>query len=174
MTTTRTLLFTAAAAALASALACDGPCDPGPEGPENQDPPSLGGCPELPPGTEPIPDLAVARAHERFGGLMITLSDRPLACGESAAQHDYCGDGHGVTLGVPADLANVGAYPLKSPVFVEFETPDALVVGGGGEITQASVELFTLSDLCVTGRIVGLTAAGGPFEGGFRAPRCTP
>ena len=62
----------------------------------------------------------------------------------------------------------------SAAVGVEFETPDALVVGGGGEITQASVELFTLSDLCVTGRIVGLTTAGGPFEGGFRAPRCTP
>ncbi|MEZ4453275.1 MAG: hypothetical protein R3B09_27680 [Nannocystaceae bacterium] len=174
MTITRTILLTAASAGLWGALACDGPCDPSPESPTNQDPASLAECPDLPPGVDPIPGLAVARASPRFGGLMLTLSERALACGEPAAQHDYCGDALGLGVGLPAEEVLVGAHSLRSPVYVELERPDLVAVGGASELVNATVELFTVDEHCVTGRIVGLAGVGGPFDGGFRAPRCTP
>lgn len=162
------------AVACAGLLACD--CEPVPDNPGNQDPDSLAACPELPPGVTPIEGLAVAHASDRFDGLVVTLSSRPLACGEPAAQHGYCPstDDRGLTLGFPGPQATLGVYPLGDPLYVEFETPDLLLTGGGGDLDEAQVEIFAITDECVTGRIVGLVAKDGPFEGGFRAPRCTP
>lgn len=131
-------------------------------------------CPELPPGVEAIDDLAVAHAYTRFGGLILTLSTRPLACAEPAAQHDQGGQGYGLTVGLPEDRSIVGTHALAHPVYIEFETPSRLSVGGGGDLRNASVELFEITDTCVTGRVIGLEQRGGPFDGGFRAPRCTP
>src|SRR5690606_18916278 len=74
------LLRVLCATALGAALACDQPCEPTPDGPGNQDPQSLEPCPPLPDGVEPIEGLAVAHAVDRFGGLTLTLSTRPLAC----------------------------------------------------------------------------------------------
>ncbi len=123
---------------------------------------------------DPIGGLFVAHAADRFDGLTLTLSTRPLACGEPAAQHGYCGDDErGLTLGFPAAEATVGVH-LLGPLYMEFETPDSLSVGGGGSLGEATVELFEITEACVTGRIIGLSENGGPFDGGFRAPRCTP
>lgn len=159
---------------VAAAPGCDGACEPPPATPGNQDPASLAVCPALPPGVEPIPGLSVARASERFGGLVLTLSTRPLACGEPAAQHDYCDgdDDRGVSFGLPAAQSVVGAVEIGHPVYIEYETPTRLSVGGS--IDGASLEIFAITDSCVTGRIVGLAAHEGPFDGGFQAPRCTP
>lgn len=159
------------------APACDDLlCTPVPDLPGNQSADDLEACPELPPGVAPIEGLAVARASERFDGLVLTMSTRPLACGEPASQHGYCAsdDDRGLTLGLPAEQSAPGTYPLRTPIYVEFETPDASNHGGGGELRLASVELFAVTDTCVTGRIVGLVAQDGPFDGGFRAPRCAP
>jgi hypothetical protein len=144
--------------------------------PDNQSAADLDAvCPELPPDVEPIPGLTVAHAFERFDGLVVTLSTRALACDEPAAQHDQGSSfqDRGLTLGLPAAQAIVGEHPLSHPLFVEFETPDSIQVGGGG-LDGASVEIFAITNECVTGRIVGLVDVGGPFDGGFRAPRCTP
>lgn len=155
--------------------ACD-VCEPTPMRPTNQDAESLAACPPLPPDVEPIPDLHVAHASPRFDGVTLTLSTRPLACGEVAAQHGYCPseDDWGLTLGLPRETLVPGIYALRDPIHIEFETPTQLSVGGGGEIGEAQVELFEVTDSCVTGQIIGLADAGGPFDGGFRAPRCTP
>lgn len=131
---------------------------------------SLEPCPALPEGVQPIEDLVSARAHERFGGLVVTLSDRPLECEDPAAQHGYCGEGNGVTMALSAEMSTAGEH---SPVYLEFETPDTINVGGGGELGQATLEIFEVTDSCVTGRVVGLAEHGGPFSGGFRAPRCS-
>jgi hypothetical protein len=159
--------------ALAAGAGCD-VCDAPLAGPGNQDSDSLALCPPLPPGVAPIDGLAVAHAADRFGGVLLTLTTRALACGESAAQHDYCDvDGaRGVTIGLPEESTAVGAIALGYPVFVEYETADRLRVGGG--IDGATLEIFAITDTCVTGRIVGLLAAQGPFDGGFLAPRCSP
>ncbi|WAS91219.1 hypothetical protein [Nannocystis punicea] len=159
------------------APACDALlCEPVPDLPGNQSAEDLAACPELPPGVAPIEGLAVARAVRRFDGLVLTMSTRPLACGEPASQHGYCtsDDDLGLTLGIPAEQAVPGVYSFQSPIYVEYETPGASVAGGGGELSLASVELFAITDTCVTGRIVGLVDQHGPFDGGFRAPRCTP
>jgi hypothetical protein len=159
--------------------ACD-VCEPPPMRPTNQDAESLALCPPLPPGVEPIADLHVAHANARFDGITLTLSTRPLACGEPAVQHGYCPseDDRGLTLGIPGESLVPGMHALRHPIFVEFETPTASVVGGGGEVGEAQVELFEITDTCVTGRIIGLAELDGPidgpFDGGFRAPRCTP
>jgi hypothetical protein len=155
--------------------ACDA-CEAPPMRPTNQDAESLAACPPLPPGVEPIAGLHVAHAESRFGGVTLTLSTRPLACGEPAAQHGYCPseDDRGLTLGIPGESLVPGPHALRHPIFVEFETPTWMAVGGGGEIGEAQVELFEITDSCVTGRIVGLAAHDGPFDGGFQAPRCTP
>lgn len=151
-------------------------CEPVPALPGNQSADDLEACPELPPGVTPIAGLAVARAVSRFDGLVLTMSTRPLACGEPASQHGYCAsdDDLGLTLGLRAEESVPGTYPLQTPVYVEFETPEARVHGGGSDLELADVELFAVTDTCVTGRIVGLVDQHGPFDGGFRAPRCTP
>ncbi|HLT38047.1 MAG TPA: hypothetical protein VK034_17295 [Enhygromyxa sp.] len=156
-------------------LACDH-CEPTPEGPGNQDPVSLGSCPALPPGVEPIDGLAVAHAVDRFGGLSLTLSSRPLACGEPAVQHGYCPrDGNlGLTVGLPAPQAVVGMYSLGYPLYMEFEAPNISNVGGGGDLREASIEIFEITQTCVTGRVIGLEDKDGPFDGGFQALRCEP
>jgi hypothetical protein len=160
---------------VAGAPGCDDDCEPSPVGPGNQDPVSLAACPALPPGVEPIDGLSVVHATDRFGGVVLTLSTRTLACGEVAAQHEYCrGSDRGLTIGLPAELAAVGETTLGHPVFVEFETPDRLSVGANFKVAETSLEIFALTDTCVTGRIAGLAAQGGPFEGGFQAPRCSP
>ncbi|HLT38448.1 MAG TPA: hypothetical protein VK034_19310 [Enhygromyxa sp.] len=168
------LLRVLCATALAAALACDQPCESTPKGPGNQDPQSLESCPPLPPGVEPIEGLAVGHAVERFGGLALTLSTRPLACGEVAAQHGYCSyNGNlGLTVGLTAEQTVIGEQPLAYPVYVEFETPELMSVGGG--LGDASIELFAITDTCVTGRLIGLVDHDGPFEGGFQARRCEP
>ncbi len=153
-------------------MACDVTCEHPPDVLGNQDPVSVEMCPPLPPGIEPIDDLLTARASDRFDGLTLTLSTRALACGEPAAQHGYCGDGHGLTVGLTSEDSVVGSHAL-GPAYMEFETPDTLSVGGGGSLGEARVELFEITDTCVTGRIIGLASRGGPFDGGFRAPRCS-
>ncbi|MBV1857443.1 MAG: hypothetical protein KUG77_03455 [Nannocystaceae bacterium] len=117
--------------------------------------------------------LRSARVSDRFGGLSLTLSTRPLTCGEPAAQHGYCEEGYGLTLGLSAEDAVVGSHSLDGDIYMEFETPDQLSVGGGGPLGQATVELFEITDTCVTGRVIDLASNGGPFDGGFRAPRCS-
>lgn len=169
------LTWAGCAAALAITPACD-QCESTPERPGNQDPQSLEPCPPLPPGVEPIEGLAVGHAVERFGGLTLTLSTRTLACGEPAVQHGYCfNDGNlGLTVGLPADQSVVGEHPLKHPLHIEFEAPDISHVGGGGDLREASIEIFEITDSCVTGRVIDLVDKGGPFDGGFQAPRCEP
>lgn len=136
---------------------------------------SLEPCPPLPDGVEAIDGLVSARVTDRFEGLDVTLSTRALACGEPAVQHGWCGDDErGLTVGFAAEEATVGVHPLGHPIYVELETPGRSAVGGGGDLREATVELFEITDTCVTGRIVGLVEKDGPFDGGFRAPRCTP
>lgn len=155
----------------AGLAACD-MCEPVPDRPGNQSPVDLEICPPLPGGIERIEGLVSVRAHDRFDGLVLTLSDRALACGEPAAQHGYCSGGEGLTIGFSEQEAVPGVHPLEYPLFLEFETPDTLSVGGS--LRGASVELFEVTDSCVTGRLVGVVAGGGPFDGGFQAPRCAP
>ncbi len=171
----RNLARASCAAAFAATLACDY-CEPTPEGPGNQDPASLEECPPLPPGVEPIDGLSVGHVVDRFGGFYLTLSTRPLACGEPAVEHGYClDDGNlGLTVGFPARQAVVGQYPLGYPLYVEFEAPGISLAGGGGELREASIEIFEVTDSCVTGRVTGLVDKQGPFDGGFRARRCEP
>ena len=170
------LSWAGCAAAFAATLACDPYCEATPEGPGNQDPVSLESCPPLPPGVEPIEGLTVGHVVDRFGGLYLTLSTRPLACGEPAVQHGYCSDDEqlGLSVGFPARQAVVGEHPLGYPLHVEFEAPGTRNVGGGGDIREASVEIFEITDSCVTGRVIGLEDKHGPFDGGFRALRCEP
>lgn len=162
------------ACCLAGPPACDGSCEPPLDAPGNQDPVSLDPCPPLPAGVDPIEGLVSGHASDRFGGLTLTLSTRPLACGEPAVQHGYCGgDERSITLGFPEEELSLGVHAL-GPLYVEFEQPGTTSVGGGGQINQATVELYAITEACVTGRIAGLAAADGPFDGGFQAPRCTP
>jgi hypothetical protein len=161
------------ACCLAGPSACD-PCDRPPDHPGNQDSASLEPCPPLPAGIEPIEGLVSGHASDRFDGFTLTLSTRGLACGEPAAQQDYCGDDErGVTLGFPAEEAVPGVHEVRD-LYIEFEAPGITSVGGGGRIGDVTVELFEITDACITGRIVGLTDVDGPFDGGFQAPRCTP
>lgn len=172
MTRTATLLILLFG--VAAAPGCDGACESPPAIAGNQDPASLAVCPALPEGVEPISGLAVARTTERFGGLVLTLSTRALACGEPAAQHGYCDDGdqRGLTISLPAEQSAVGTAALGTPVYIEYETPTQMSVGG--RAAGATVEIFAITESCVTGRVVGLAANGGPFDGGFQAPRCAP
>jgi len=158
-------------------LGCDSVCEELPEhAVGNQAPQDLESCPELPEGVEPIQGLAVARSMERFDGLVLTLSSRPLPCGAPAAQHGFCPNdgGHGLTVGIPARALDDPIYDHASDPsrgHVEYENDERSSVG---HVRGLMVELFTISDACVTGRIFGLTEHREPLNGGFRAPRCSP
>ena len=119
-----------------------------------------------------VEGLATGHAYDRFDGLVVTLSDQRLACGDVAVQNDYCGDDRALTVSFPADEATPGIHSLSYPLYVEFSRDDGATIGGGAP--GASVELLEITDTCVTGRIFDFVDAGGPFDGGFRAPRCTP
>ena len=131
-------------------------------------------CPALPEGVEMIPGLATQTAHDRFGGLVITLSTRTLACEEPALQNGQRGSGLGLTLGLPENMVVLGPQPFAdaSGIFVEWEASQSAGAGGHGGFDQGVVELLSISETCVTGRVSGLADDGGPFDGGFRAPRC--
>ena len=149
---------------------CD-QCEPQPELPSNQDAVSLEGCPPLPEGVEPIEGLVTGQIFDRFDGMVLTLSDRGLACGEPAAQSGRCGPGRGLTVGF-VEEPTPGVWSFGGTSYIELETPNSITVGAG--LRNASLEFFTVTDTCATGRLVGVEDDGGPFDGGFRAPRCTP
>lgn len=158
------------------ALGCDPACEELPEtAAGNQAPSELSACPALPPGVEPIPGLAVARSMERFDGLLVTVSTRPLPCGEPAAQHGFCplNSDYGLTVGIPPEALAETVFDLREHpgVYVESETPEQMVVGVIAP--GATMELFTISDTCVTGRIAGLSGGRERLNGGFQAPRCS-
>lgn len=84
-------------------------------------------------------------------------------------------------MGLDAEHLAVGKYSLDALLdtgYLEYQRFDeelgcASRVGTGLE--DATIEILSVSDTCVTGRFAGLERAGGPaLDGGFRAPRCTP
>lgn len=152
--------------------ACEEPPD---AAASNQDPQNLEICPPLPEGLEPIEGLSAAHSWSRFGGLMITLSSRPLACGDLAAFHGYCSsqEARGITLGLSAEHNMIGLYSAGDIAYVEFEQGESF--GSGGGLRGATLELLTIDDACVTGRIAEVSGTQEPiFTGGFQAPRCLP
>ncbi|MBL4688002.1 MAG: hypothetical protein JKY37_25650 [Nannocystaceae bacterium] len=168
MTTIRLYRLQAAALACCAGLwGCDG--EPEPDGPGNQDRTTLAMCAPLPDGLEPIPGLSVAHVTERFGGLYFTLSSRALACGEAAAQHPYRGDGRGLSIGLLAEDAEEGLHSLAGRTHIEYETPTNNSVGLAP--ADATIELFEISEDCITGSISGF--GDRPFDGGFQAVRCS-
>lgn len=167
VTTIRRYRLQAAALACCAGLwGCDG--EPEPDGPGNQDRTSLAVCPPLPEGLEPISGLSVAHVTDRFGGFYFTLSSRALACGEAAAQHPYRGDGRGLSIGLLAADAEEGLHSLTGRTHVEHESPSQISVGAAPP--NATIELFEISQDCITGSISGF--GGQPFDGGFQALRC--
>lgn len=157
-------------------------------------------CQALPEGTELIPNLTTGWAVEHSGGgVRLIFSDISLACGDDADQgltelaREQCIDGWSYSLLIPAEILEPGLYNLDDYT-VEFRQQDVTTESGFGcgDECQASgtglggapgtsiaaqLEIFSVTEECITGRVIGLeTGQIQPpppeLNGGFHAVLC--
>lgn len=159
-------------------------------------------CPALPEGTDFIPNLTTGWAVKQSGpegGVRLVFSDISLACSDDADQtltdlaRQQCISGWAYSLFIPSDLLEPGLYELDDYT-VEFRQQavkaeaglgceDECGVSGTGAGTapgaklNAQLEIFSVSDECITGRVIGLeTGQISPpppeLNGGFHAVLC--
>lgn len=159
-------------------------------------------CGPLPQGVEPIEGLSTAWAvmvapdkdnNPTFSvatqSLVLRLSDQGIGCDETLAPELLtCPDGWATDITVRQGDPKPGRYALAdhgqgfsvatvwrerrgNTAVCEGETVDSPFSGG-------EVEIFTVTDDCVVGRLVDtalpLGEAGAPVQGGFVALRCDP
>lgn len=160
-------------------------------------------CEPLPEGVSMIPTLRTGWARMVNGSIHILLSDTALRCPRSENGSDAlldvppCGDAMWLlTYDLPEEMQAVGTYQLSEhavnwDMSQRSETDTGLGCGSscasmsvgasfipGATGPDAQLELFSINDQCITGRIVGLdqsnqTVPPPPeLNGAFRAVRC--
>lgn len=157
-------------------------------------------CKGLPEGTDFIPNLTTGWAVKQAeGGVRLIFSDVSLACADDAdlglteLTREQCIDGWSYSLLLPPEILEVGLHDLADYT-VAFRQQDVKadsgfgcgdqcgVIGTGsgtgpGIKLQAQLEIFSVSDECITGRVIGLeTGQIQPpppeLNGGFHAVLC--
>jgi hypothetical protein len=159
-------------------------------------------CEPLPDGVEFIPELKSGWAvkSSSTGGLRLMFSDLAMECNEHAdeslmdAAGDNCINAWTSSFALPPEISAPGTYNLADYI-VAFEpltlhhepgfscsgcdSPGA--VGGAqrydGHGPDAILELYSVTDDCVTGQIIGLDSGQNwppppEYNGGFHAVRC--
>ena len=160
-------------------------------------------CEALPEGVPFIPELrsgwAVAQPDSQT--LRLVFSNAALECSNDpgasiAALTRECVSAWSYSLLVPASLLQPGTYDLADYP-VTFSDDQGMIdrgagcgadcamgmTGGGnapGGTVEATLEIYNVSEDCITGRITGLTHPGQiqppppEDDGGFHTVRCTP
>jgi hypothetical protein len=161
-------------------------------------------CPGVPPGVALIPNLRTGRAIDEpaTGGIRLLFSDLALACQELGDEgigpiaQDLCVNAWSFSMLLSPEMQMPGVYkPSFLPEFtmsVATMTPTpgcggrctgggGTLGGGGGPNDGASLEIYSVTDQCITGRFQGLftTDKGSSppipeINGAFHAVRCTP
>jgi hypothetical protein len=163
-------------------------------------------CPGVPPDTPLIAQLRTGRAMPGTpsGSVRLLFSDQPLACdpnGVTTLARQTCGvSSWSFSLSLLPEMQTPGTYALSDyPVGFEDEMstagPDGgcgagacsgggfstggASAGGGRVSTPGVIEIYRVTDLCITGRFQGLmTGQISPpppdLDGAFHAVRCTP
>lgn len=159
-------------------------------------------CADLPDGVEFIPELTSgwALTNTETGRVRLIFSNLALECktGTEAATlkqaSDNCISAWSSSFELPAELLRPGTYDL-SQYLASFEPLTAHVEPGfacsscssagpvagprraDGMGPDALLEIYSVSDNCITGRIAGLTTGQNfppppEYNGGFHAVRC--
>jgi len=159
-------------------------------------------CEELPNDVDFIPELRSGWAVTESDGKRVSLvfSDAALGCIADPALaiqelSSHCVEAWSYTLTVPTEILKPGKYDLAdySVGFTQASSfsdrgagcqseCDHGMVGGGtapGARIEATLEVFSVSDECITGRIRGLESGQispppPEWNGGFHAVRCEP
>jgi hypothetical protein len=161
-------------------------------------------CESLPDGVDFIPELRSgwAVAQDDSQSVRLVFSNAALECGDdpgarmSKLSHQ-CVAAWSYSLLVPSELLQPGTYDLAQYTvgYTDAQSlPDrgagcgsdcsagmtggGLAPGGGAKV-EATLEIYSASDECVTGRISGLKnnqiePPPPEFNGGFHAVRCSP
>lgn len=161
-------------------------------------------CEELPDDVEMIPGLTTgwAVAQEDSGAVRLIFSDIALACENDAdsslseISRTECISGWSYSYVLPAEVLVPGSYNLADYA-VDFREQQSTAehnagcssecagsgIGGGtapsGNGPDAVLEIYSVSDECITGRLTGLdTGQISPpppeLNGAFHAVRCSP
>jgi hypothetical protein len=162
-------------------------------------------CPGVPAGTPLIANLRTGRAmsDSSTANLRLLFSDQPLPCEPLASSamntlaRETCVSAWSFSLSLLPEMQKPGVYVLANyPVGLEDSVvtmaPDrgcgggacsgggfGSAGGGGTGSTPGIVEIYSVTDQCITGRFQGLmTGQIEPpppdFDGAFHAVRCTP
>ena len=122
------------------------------------------------------------------------FSTEVLACREPSyggpSPSQACNDGWTIAFTLPSELLTPGVHNLKDYVinFVELVTTPTTGKGcqaagctgggGGGPKRDVTIEIYTVTDECITGSILqwdsGYISPRIEFTGAFHAVRCTP
>jgi hypothetical protein len=174
-----------------------------PEAPRQAGYEVLAACPAVPNDTTPIAGLHTAWAIDEpsAGGIRLLFADHPLACRRDSHLLGGTMDGKTCTpswqfaFTLSADLQKPGTYNLND---YEADYADSVVMSipskgcsgggcmgggsgaaGGAKGPDSTIEIYSVTDECVTGRILRLergvsTPPPPDFTGTFQAVRCTP
>jgi hypothetical protein len=157
-------------------------------------PPTPATCPAIPRDAPLIAELASGQVVDDGQSVTLQFSSSVFSCGEwsNDTSSADCRDRWNLSLTVPASAIAPGTYSL-SQLGTQFG--DLLVttlsgqgcshecpmsVSGTGPTpfvdTAATLQIFTVSDQCITGKLTGVKdphfAAAPNFDGSFFAVRC--
>jgi hypothetical protein len=154
-------------------------------------------CTAVPDGETFIQDFRTGWAlGTEGGGVRLVLSSRAVTCRDpniadtGHSPKDSCTVGWTLAFTVPSELLTPGVHELAGHPIDFFEsaefqnpasgcgTPGCSGGGGGGRTRDATLEIYEVSDACITGNIrrweSGWITPRLEFTGAFHAVRCTP
>jgi hypothetical protein len=161
-------------------------------------------CPGVPAGIALIPNLRTgwAMAQPQSATIRLLFSDLPLACQDLGVEGigkialERCVNAWSFSMTLPPEMQMPGVYSLpdhKGDYEMSFAAIEpsqgcggACSGGGGfggsgpnGPGPQGTLEIYSVTDQCITGRLQGLTTgqvAPPPpsLDGAFHAVRCAP
>ena len=154
------------------------------------------GCDALPDGVSEIPGLrtAVAIRSPETSALRLQFADEPHGCREpETVQQGDCNDRWQFGFTLLPELQTPGVYDLSNfevgySEYIVQTTPGGGCGGGGCATTgtgaaggakgpDGTIEIFSVTDTCVTGRVLRLSQGSSnppkpDFTGGFRSEVC--
>ena len=161
-------------------------------------PQARGECASIPDGISPIPNLKTAWAmRQPSGGIRLLFSDQTLACHDpqrAPSASPECHPGWHFAFTLPPSLQAPGVYNLNeyevgyednvemaTPASGCNSSPGCMGTGsgaaGGAKGPDGTIEIYSVSEECVTGRVLRLDKGWSnpeqpDFTGAFQAVIC--